>query len=115
MNVRAEEADELAHVMDVVVEVERPFRDRHHPGIGPVGDEDLVVAEQALDGVAQQRRMVTRQRGDQQHFRLLELGELLVGQVFLEMQQAAKGALDDDFLDDADSFAGDRGVDDVKF
>src|SRR5256885_7379569 len=29
---------ELDHIVDVVVQMERPLRQRHHPGIGPVGD-----------------------------------------------------------------------------
>jgi hypothetical protein len=67
----ADVADEVLHVGHVVVEVERAGVQRHHAGIGPVGDEDLVVVQQALDGVAQQRRMVARQRRHHQHRGLL--------------------------------------------
>jgi hypothetical protein len=42
----ADVADELLHVVHVVVQVERALGQRHHAGVGPVGDEHLVVVQQ---------------------------------------------------------------------
>jgi hypothetical protein len=48
VHVRAKQvADEVLHVIDVVVQVERAVRQRHHARIGPVGDEDVVVGSRA--------------------------------------------------------------------
>ena len=51
--------DELLHVVDIVVQVEFAFRQRHDAGIFPVGDVDLVVSEHGLDGVPQQSSVMT--------------------------------------------------------
>jgi hypothetical protein len=62
--------DELAHVGDVVVEVEGADLERHHARVDPVGDVDLVVRSMGAHGVAQQRGvMVSRQRRHHQHGR----------------------------------------------
>mmetsp|Transcript_21997 Transcript_21997/g.86429 ORF Transcript_21997/g.86429 Transcript_21997/m.86429 type:complete len:349 (-) Transcript_21997:1067-2113(-) len=92
----AHQADELLHVMDVVVQVEGAHLQRHHAGIGPVGDVDLVVAQQLLDGFTQQRAVMAGQRGHHEHGGLvLHLGEhrRIVG-VALEAQQPAEGLLE---------------------
>ena len=69
-------ADEFLDVIDIVVKVERAIGQRHVACVFPVGDIDLVVFQHGLDGVAQQGRVVARQRRYDQHRRLvLELGE----------------------------------------
>src|SRR3546814_3058848 len=44
---------------------------RHHARINPVGEVDLVVGKQGAHGIAQQGRVVARQRRDQQHHRVV--------------------------------------------
>ncbi len=99
MHVRAERLDELGHVGDVVVEMKRARGDRHQPRVDPVGDPDVVIRQQRTHGVAQQCRVVARQRRDDQHARI---GRPLQFRRYqpLEMQQAAERLVDLDFLDD---------------
>ena len=95
-------ADELLHVADVVVQVEFALLQRHHAGVLPVGDVDLVVLEHGADGVAQQRGVVARQRRDDQHRRLaLEAGQRgrVIGEA-LEAAQFAERLVDFDALVD---------------
>ena len=87
---------ELLHVVHVVIEVEVALIERDYARVSPVGDVDLVVLEHALDRIAQQRGVVARQRGHDQHDRLqLELGQGLdiVAQA-LEAAQLAKRLVD---------------------
>jgi hypothetical protein len=63
--------DELLDVGDVVVQAERALGRRYHARVDPVGDVDLVVAQQRAHGVAQQRGMVAGHRGDDQHHRVV--------------------------------------------
>ena len=57
-------------VVDIIVEAEGPFFQRHVAGIFPVGDIDLVIAHQRAHRLAQQRREMARERRHDQHFRL---------------------------------------------
>ena len=50
--------DELLDVVDVVVEVEFAFAQRHQAGIFPVGDVDTVVLHHGAHGVSQQGGIV---------------------------------------------------------
>ncbi|MNV28879.1 hypothetical protein D3C71_1200840 [compost metagenome] len=84
-------ADELLHVIHVVVEVELTLGQGDQPGILPVGDVDLVVLEHGAHGVAQQSGVVPRQGRHDQHHRLgLELGQ--GGGVVRETLEAAQFA-----------------------
>src|SRR3546814_10965764 len=74
MGVRPEEMQEVDHVVDVVVEVETVGRGRDHPTVLPVGDIHLVVGQQRLDGAAQQRRDMSRQRRHDPYLRVVALG-----------------------------------------
>ena len=58
------------HVVDVVVEIEAPFGERHHAGVDPFGDVDVVIRQERLDRAAQQRRVVAGHRRDDQQLRL---------------------------------------------
>ena len=62
-----EEADQVVHV---VLDPEPARRQRHLAGVDPVGDVDVVVAQQRLDRAAQQRGEMPRQRRRHQHPRL---------------------------------------------
>ena len=97
-------ADEFLHIVDIVVEVERPVRQRHGAGVFPVGDVDLVVFEHGFDGVAQQRGVVARQRGHDQHRRLaFELAQRRhVVRKPLEAAQFAKRLVQLDFFVNGD-------------
>ena len=46
MDVGTEQPDELHHVVDVIVEVERPGGQRHLARVDPVGDADVVIGQQ---------------------------------------------------------------------
>ena len=80
-------------VVDVVVEIEAAARERHHAGVDPFGDVDVVVRQERLDGAAQQRRVVAGHRRDDQQLRLRALRAVL--ERALEMQQAAERPLPD--------------------
>ena len=81
--------DELLHVVHVVIQVELTLRQGHQAGVFPVGDVDLVVFEHGLDGVAQERGVVARQRSHHQHHRLaLELVQR--GQIVRKTLEAAQ-------------------------
>ena len=63
---------EAHQVIDIVVEVERPFRQRHAARVAPVGDVDVRAPDHPLDGTAQQGREMAGHRRDDQ-----ELGATL--------------------------------------
>jgi hypothetical protein len=109
VHVGAKVADEVLYVIDIVGQVERAVGHRHHAGVDPVGDVDVLVRQQRAHGVAQQRGVVARQRRDDQHGRLRQRSELGGGHVFLEMAELAERLVHDDFFDDADLAALDRG------
>ncbi len=93
-------ANKLLHIIDVVVEMEVAFGQRHHAGVFPVGDVDLVVFQHGAHGLAQQRGVMSRQRSDHQHHRLaleFEQGFAVVREA-LEAAQLAKRFVDLDPL-----------------
>ncbi len=93
-------------MIDIVVEAERAGRKRRVARIVPVGDVDVVLRQHRLDGVAQERREVARERRDQQHARLR--GADVLG----ETQQRAERCRVHRFLDDRQFLVADRdGVD----
>ena len=103
-------ADELLHVVDVVVEAESAFGQRYFTRIFPVGDVDLVVTQQGAHGIAQQRRVVAGQRGHHQHDRRAQQGFQCLGVVgiALETQQVAERLADFDAFVDSDADTIDR-------
>ena len=60
VHVGSEEGDELAHVVDVIVEMKRAVEQRHHARVHPVGDVDVVIGQQRAHRIAQQRGVVAR-------------------------------------------------------
>ena len=93
---RLQVADKVLHVVDVIIQVKSTIGQRHRAGIFPVGDVDLVVFEHGLDCIAQQRRVVARQRGNNQHSGLaLELGQRgrIIGEA-LEAPELTKRLVD---------------------
>ena len=112
-----EDRDQELHVLDVVVEMKGALGQRHHARVGPVGDEDLVVMQQTLHRVAQQRGMVTRQRCHHQHRRLLLHGvecAAVVGEA-LEAQQPTEGLLHRHLLLHGDLHVRDQGRGDAEW
>ena len=100
-------ADELLHVVHVVVEVELALGQGHQTGVLPVGDIDLVVLQHGAHRIAQQRGVVARQGGHDQHHRLvLEFGQggRVIGEA-LEAAQLAKRLVQVDTLVDSDFHA----------
>ena len=96
VDTRPQQANKTHHDIDEVVEIEPAIKERDIARIHPIGEVDVVVAQHGLDGAAQQGREVARQRGDDQHCRL-------VAAFFLaEVQQVAKRMRGHDLLGDAD-------------
>src|SRR5258708_1269714 len=88
MHVAAEHVQHLDDVIDIVIKIEAALRQRDHPGIGPVGDIDLMARQKGFDRAAQQRRVVTGHRGDDEHPRLRRAQRPC--QLAIEIQQAAE-------------------------
>ena len=63
----AEPFDEGDDVLDVFVQAEAAFGQRHVARVVPVGDVHVVVGQHGARGVVQQRREVARQRRHDQH------------------------------------------------
>ena len=94
VQVGPERPEHLHDVVDVIIEIEAPGRDRHHAGVGPVGDEDLVVRQESLDGAAQQRRVMARHRRHDQHLGLV----LAAGRGAVEGEEPAERLRPNDAL-----------------
>ena len=68
--------NEFLYVVDVIVQMELAVFQRHQAGIFPIGDVNLVITQHGFDRIAQQGRVVTRQRCHDQHGGLIfELGQ----------------------------------------
>ncbi len=103
-------ADEVLHVVHIVVQVKITLGQGHHAGVLPVGDVDLVVAEHGAHGLAQQRCVVARKRRNDQHHGLaLEFfqGLGIVGEA-LESAQFTEGQVDFNALVDGNVHSIDR-------
>ena len=70
MHVAAELMQHLDDVIDIIIEVEAAFGQRHHARVGPVGDVDLMGRQEGFDRAAQQRRVMPGHRRHDQHARL---------------------------------------------
>ena len=88
VHVAAEHVQHLDDVIDIVVEIEAALGQRNHPGIGPIGDVDLMRRQKGFDGAAQQRRVVAGHRRHDQHARLRRAQR--PRQLAIEIQQAAE-------------------------
>ena len=71
-NVRAgaDMFEELDQIIDIVVQIERAFAQRHHLRVPPIGDVDVMPRQHPLHGAAQQRGVVPRHRRYDQQSRL---------------------------------------------
>ncbi|CFP63047.1 Uncharacterised protein [Bordetella pertussis] len=107
MGVRAQVAQECLDVADVVVQMERAGVLRHHARIDPVGDIDVVSRQQRPHGIAQQRGMMARQRGHQQHAWIGAARR--TADIALEVHQPAERLVEHDGFDHGDAFALDLG------
>ena len=99
---RANVADELLDVTDVVGQMELAMLHRHHAGVHPVGHIDFVVLQQSAHGIAQQRRVVAGQRRADQHDRLVleQLDGVRIVRIALEAHQLAERLVQDGLFDD---------------
>jgi hypothetical protein len=96
----AEELTEFNEIVDVVVEVEPPFRQRHVAGVDPVGDVDVMFRQHRLDRAAEQGGEMAGHRRDDQNLGIAAPFRRIG--VAAEMQQVAKGFLQHHLLDDGD-------------
>jgi hypothetical protein len=108
MDVTAERMNHLDHIIDVVLEIETALRHRHHAGVGPVGDVDFMTRQKRFNGAAQQRRIMPGHRRDDQHARLRRAQRL--GELALEVQQAAKRLFPNGLDLDGNAHAVDFGI-----
>ena len=88
MHAAAKKMQHRDQVIDVIVEIERSFGERHHPGVDPLGQVNVVIGEKPLDGAPQQRRIVAGHGGDDGHARLGTARRML--EDTLEMQEPAE-------------------------
>jgi len=91
VGVAAERVQHRNHVVDVIVEIEWPLRQRHDAGVAPFGDVDVVIGQKGLDGAAQQGRKMPGQRRDDQQPRLRPARRML--EYAFEVRELAEGAL----------------------
>src|SRR5271166_4950856 len=94
--------DEADYEIDEVVETEPAVKERYVSRVYPVGDEDVMVGQQRLDGAPQQGREVARERRDDQD------GRPYAGGILAEVEQVAKRIGGDDLLVDGNLLATDR-------
>ena len=108
MHVAAERMQHLDDVIDIVFEIEAALGHRHHPGIGPVGDVDLMGRQKGFDRAAQQRRVMTGHRRHDQHARLRRAQR--PRQLAIEIQQPAERLFPHDADFDRRAHAVDFGI-----
>ena len=94
VNVRSERAQVGDDQIHVLGEVELPRRQGHEPRVHPVRDVHVVVGQQLPHRLAEQRRVVARERGHDEHPRIV------AADVPLEVQQPAERGLVDQLLAD---------------
>ena len=99
LRARAEMAEHVDDVVDVVVEIEGAFRRRHHAGVRPVGDVDVVLRKHRRHRAAEQRRVVA---GERRHDEERRIGRPVFRQVAFEMQERAERPRPDDVLGNRD-------------
>ena len=96
VGVRSELAERLDDVLDVLVEPERSVLDRDVPGVVPVEDVHVVVAQEGADRRPDQGREVPRHGSDDEDPRLTDDRRLV------EVQQRGERCRDHRALDDLD-------------
>jgi len=94
VNVWSEQTDEADHKIHEVVQAEPAVEERNVSGVRPIGNEDVVVRQQCLDGAPEQSRKVAREGRDDQNRR--SFTDLFLA----EMKQAAKRIGGDDLFGD---------------
>ena len=60
-------SNKVLYVVDVIIKMEFPLRQRNQTGIFPISDVDLVALKHGFDGVTQQGGVVPRQGGNNQN------------------------------------------------
>ena len=103
MHVGSQGLQEPPHEIDVVVQIEPARRERDEAGIDPVGEVEVVIGQEPLDGVAQERCVVARERSDHQHLRVA------AARVALEVDQIAERRAQADHFPHRDGTAVDPG------
>jgi hypothetical protein len=112
---RSELPHEGHHVVDVILQRKGPAGERHVARIAPIGDVDVEGLEQGVHRAAQQRRVMPRHRGDDEHARRIALTARQRRRVALEMQQVTERAFGDDLLADRHALSAERDTLDAEF
>ncbi len=100
MGIRPEVCYEINDIIDVIVQPEAAFGDRHHTGIAPVSDVNIMLWQHGFHRAPQQGgEMAGQGRDDQQLWIVRALG------LALEMFELTKGLAQGDTLFDLNSFA----------
>ncbi|MGY4283534.1 hypothetical protein ACVWXO_002754 [Bradyrhizobium sp. LM2.7] len=113
MGVAAEDVQHLDDVVDVIVEIEAAIAERHHAGVGPVGDIDVMRRQEGFYRAAEQRRIMARHRRDDQHARLRAAQG--TGELAIEVEQPAERFFPDRTDLDGNADAVDFGVVEAPF
>src|SRR3954467_12281014 len=95
----------LDQIIDIVIEVEAAFAERHQLRVAPVGDVNVAVRQQPLNRTAQKRRIMARHRRDDQQ------RASTFGADFPEIFELAEGLAEDDVLIDSDRLSTDLSFD----
>ncbi len=98
--------------------MKRPVFDRNHARVHPISQINIVIGQERAHGIPEQGRMVTRERCNEQHFRI-RLNFVFAptatrAGIALEMQQPAKRLVQREFLADRDRFAANRDFTDAE-
>ena len=95
-------------VIDIIVEIEPPFRPRNQLRVAPVGNIHLMLGQHAFHRAAQQRGIMARHRRHDQ-----QLGRTL-NPLAREALQLAEGLLQNDFLENRDGLSVHLGFEQAK-
>ena len=113
MRVAAKQVQNGNDVVDVIIEIEAPFGERHHARIDPFRDVDIVIGQESLDRAAQECGVMARHRRDDQQLRLRTARRAHEGP--LEVQQPAERTLPNGLDVDRNLLAADGGRIDAPF
>ena len=67
VSICADEVRKFDQVVDEIIKIEASHCEWNFARVHPIGDVDIVLGQHGLDGAAQQRCIMPRHRGDDQH------------------------------------------------
>jgi len=109
----AEVANEVDHVLNVIIEIEAARHHRYFARVAPVRDVGIVFREHCFHGAAQQCREVSRHGRNNQHLGVIALAAHCL--VAFEVDEVAKWLAQHHFLLDRRRLPQNRGLIDAEF